>query len=400
MDVVRQFENKKIMIWGYGREGRSAENFLKAFCQPASVTVWEGKPEDLRAADFDYIIKSPGIAYFSEEEKFTSATEIFLSAFRDNTVGITGTKGKSTTTALLAHVLRECTGRPVILMGNIGLPCLDYYGQMTSDTIAVYEMSCHQLANARTAPHISVFLNLFEEHLDYYGTLDRYFQAKAHIASMQVPGDFFYCGENVPEIETAATRQVVRASEVRECPGLQLFGRHNQLNAEFVRRIAEERFGCSPEEVEKALASFESLPHRMQKLGQQGGLFWYDDSISTIPEATIQAAGSIPGVETLLVGGMDRGIHYGILTDFMKAHPELHFVCMYATGARIAREAGPLPNLSVVEDLEAAVRRAREVTAPGKGVALSPAAASYGYFKNFEERGEVFAQLVKEICGE
>jgi UDP-N-acetylmuramoylalanine--D-glutamate ligase len=397
MDITKQFENKKVMIWGYGREGRSAEAFLKEHCKPESITIWEGSPAELRAEDYDYIIKSPGIAYFSEDEKFTSATEIFMSAFRENTVGITGTKGKSTTTALLAHVLRECTGRPVILMGNIGLPCLDYYGEMTPDTIAVFELSCHQLANARTAPHISIFLNLFEEHLDYYGTLDRYFTAKAHITTRQLPGDFFYCGENVPEIETAATKEVVRATEVRECPGLQLFGKHNQLNAEFVRRIAEDRFGCDPDAVNRALASFESLPHRMQKLGEHAGLYWYDDSISTIPEATIQAATSIPGVETLLVGGMDRGIHYGILVDFMKAHPELQFICMYATGARIAKEAGNLPNISVVEELKQAVELARKITPPGKGVALSPAAASYGYFKNFEERGDVFADLVRKL---
>ncbi len=205
-DIIRQFEEKKVMIWGYGREGRSAEAFLKEYGKPASVTGWEGAPNELQADDYDYIIKSPGIVYFSEDEKFTSATEIFLSAFRMNTVGITGTKGKSTTTALLAHVLRECTGRPVILMGNIGLPCLDYYGEMTEDTIAVFELSCHQLANARTAPHVSVFLNLFEEHLDYYGTLEKYFEAKAHIASKQLPGDYFYCGENLPPVGTPATR--------------------------------------------------------------------------------------------------------------------------------------------------------------------------------------------------
>jgi UDP-N-acetylmuramoylalanine--D-glutamate ligase len=398
------FTDKRILLWGYGREGKSTERFLREYSHPAQITVFEGKPEELtqeRIAACDYIIKSPGIPYFSESEKLTSQTEIFLQAFREQTIGVTGTKGKSTTSSMLASVLGACTGRRTLLMGNIGLPCLDYFGEMEEDTIAVMELSCHQLANARTAPHIGVFLNLYEEHLDYYHTLDAYFAAKAHIARCQKAGDFFYCGENVPEIECASERTVIKPDPARETPGMKLYGAHNQLNALFVRTIAERHFGCPSDAVTQALQDFEALPHRMHPVGRYGGLDWYDDSISTIPEAAIQAASSIPGVETLLIGGMDRGIHYGILEDFICAHPELQFVCMYATGARIARELeerGALPaNVHITEDLKQAVEKAAQITAPGRGVALSPAAASYGYFKNFEERGDAFAELVKKL---
>jgi UDP-N-acetylmuramoylalanine--D-glutamate ligase len=257
-------------------------------------------------------------------------------------------------------------------------------------------MSCHQLNRCPYSPHIAVFLNLYEDHLDYYGTRENYFATKKNITLHQTAADWFYYGNDVPPIETAAAKRLVRFDDPLTFE-MKLKGAHNQFNARFVYLIATERFGCDPAAVRAAIAGFNGLEHRMEFVANVGGVDYYNDSISTIPEATIQAATSIPGVETLLVGGRDRGIHYGILVNFMKSRPDLHFVCMYATGARIASEAGELPNISVVDDLAAAVARAREITAPGKGVALSPAAASYGYFKNFEERGDVFARLVRDL---
>ncbi|MCR5477679.1 MAG: UDP-N-acetylmuramoyl-L-alanine--D-glutamate ligase, partial [Lachnospiraceae bacterium] len=147
-----------------------------------------------------------------------------------------------------------------------------------------------------------------------------------------------------------------------------------------------------------SLQSFRQLPHRMEPVGEFAGRSWYDDSISTIPEAAIQALESIPGVRAILIGGMDRGIDYGILEDYMRAHPDREFICMYATGNRICKELCALPeNVHQVENLDEAVAEALRVTKPGDGIVLSPAAASYGYFKNFEERGEVFKGLVKGL---
>ncbi|MBP3265421.1 MAG: UDP-N-acetylmuramoyl-L-alanine--D-glutamate ligase, partial [Clostridiales bacterium] len=132
-----------------------------------------------------------------------------------------------------------------------------------------------------------------------------------------------------------------------------------------------------------------------KKIGTFEEINFYDDSISTIPEAAISAATSIPDAQVVLVGGMDRGISYSVLEDFMKEHAEFKFICMYATGKRIVEELGEgLSNVYYEADLEGAVKKAFEITDKGRGCVLSPAAASYGYFKNFEERGDVFAQLV------
>ncbi|MBO4882639.1 MAG: UDP-N-acetylmuramoyl-L-alanine--D-glutamate ligase [Lachnospiraceae bacterium] len=410
MAVPELFEGKRILIWGYGREGKSTEKWLSEHTSPRSVTIFEGKPEEMLAGageDADIIIKSPGIVWPPKgadetacdkiSSKITSQTEIFLREYRMKTVGVTGTKGKSTTVSMLAHVLGELSGKKVILAGNIGLPCLDYYDDAAGDSIVVLELSCHQLKDARTAPHISVFLDLYEEHLDYYGTMDAYFEAKSHIVTRQAEGDRAYIGENVPEL-VSASEQIRVIPDAGDIDGIELslFGDHNKINAYFVKKICCDEFGLSDSDVLESLKNFEALPHRMKKIGSFGGRNWYDDSISTIPEAAISAAESIPDAQVILVGGMDRGISYSVLENYMKEHSEYRFICMYATGERIVKELGEsLPNVCYAADLEAAVNKAYEITDPGRGCVLSPAAASYGYFKNFEERGQVFEELVR-----
>ena len=153
MKTYDKFTGKRILIWGYGREGKSTEHFLARFCRPEKVDIFEGKREDINEDLYDYIVKSPGIVMDDDDPKYTSQTQIFLENFRLNTVGITGTKGKSTTSALLHHVL-AAAGRKTVLLGNIGEPCLDYFDQIDDDTVAVFEMSCHQLAHVTISPHI------------------------------------------------------------------------------------------------------------------------------------------------------------------------------------------------------------------------------------------------------
>ena len=160
---MQKFDNKSILIWGYGREGQSTEQFLKRCCKPRSVEIFEGKWEEIDREKYDYIIKSPGIAMEEDDEKVTSQTEIFLESFRDRVIGITGTKGKSTTAAMLYHVLSG-SDRKVIFLGNIGEPCLNHFEEIEEDTAVVFEMSCHQLAHAKISPHIAVFLSGQEEH--------------------------------------------------------------------------------------------------------------------------------------------------------------------------------------------------------------------------------------------
>ncbi len=388
-----QFDNKRILIWGYGREGRSTEEFLKRCATPASVEIFEGKREGIDEDKYDYIVKSPGIVMEEDHPKYTSQTQIFLEAHRDHVIGITGTKGKSTTSSLMFHVLSECTDRKVLLLGNIGEPCLDYYDEVDENTLVVFEMSCHQLCHTTVSPHVGVYLNLFEEHLDYYKTMEKYFTAKGHVATYQEPGDFFFVGENVPAIETPAKKTVLSFDRVPMVT-LKLLGDHNRYNANVVFRVATEVYGANPEAVYASLASFDGLAHRLQYIGELNGIAYYDDSISTIPNATIQALRSVPNAYTVFVGGMDRGISYENLIAFMREHGEFRYICSYESGKRIYDEVSDLAYVYYEETLEQAVALAKTITPAGKAAILSPASASYGYFKNFEHRGEMFREYV------
>lgn len=397
MSVIDKIKNKRILIWGYGREGQSTRQFLKRCCEPSQVDVLEGKREEIDEDKYDLIIKSPGIRMDDDDPKYTSQTELFLEEYRDQVIGITGTKGKSTTSTMLKHVLTRCmdSKTDVILLGNIGEPCLDYFDEITPDTLIVFEMSCHQLAHVRVSPHIAVFLNLYEEHLDYYDTLERYFAAKANITRYQRPGDYFLKGENVPDIQTAA--EVINMPyDTSEDYHLQILGGHNVYNANVVIHIACELLGIDRERVIESLAGFKGLPHRLEYIGEADDIRYYDDSISTIPYATLWALKSVPEAKTVLIGGMDRGIDYSELTEFIKSHPEYNYICSYDSGRRIYDEVSSRGYCYYEETLEKAVRLARRITPPGCACILSPASPSYGYFKNFEQRGEVFKSLTVE----
>lgn len=386
------FDNKRILIWGYGREGKTTEVFLKNYCSPAKIDILEGKREEFNLDDYDYVFKSPGIVCEEEDERITSETEVFLELFGRQTIGITGTKGKSTTSSLLYTALNKVRGN-AILLGNIGDPCLNYFEDINDDTIIVFEMSCHQLAHVKVSPHIGVFLNLFEEHLDYYKTFDRYFKAKANVAAYQNADDIFLKGDNVPDITTKAETITVDSSKEYDYK-LNILGKHNCYNAEFARIIACDIYNLDEQKVLEAMAEFTGLPHRLQFVGQKDGVDYYDDSISTIPEAAIGALGAIENSGTILIGGMDRGIDYKILVEYIKLHSEYNYVFMYESGKRVYDDVADYTYCYIATDLKEAYEKAKAVTPKGKAVLLSPAAASYGYFKNFEERGDCFKEMV------
>lgn len=392
MSNYTKFDDKKILIWGYGREGKSTENFLKQNCKPTCIDIFEGTPEEINDEGYDYIIKSPGIKGLYPSDKYTSQTQIFLEQYREHVIGVTGTKGKSTTTALLYQILSKTQNRPVLFVGNIGIPCLDYFNDVTEDTLVVFELSCHQLNNITIAPHIAVFLNLFEEHLDYYGTIDKYTQAKSNIIKFQQEGDFAYVGKNVPKIETLSQVNTIECFPERRFD-LTILGQHNQWNAQLALTIATNLLGCNPNSAIQAMCEFEGLPHRLSRIATLNGIEFYDDSISTIPLATINAVNSIPNVKSCIIGGMDRGINYDELIDFIEKRNDITFILCYASGKRIFDALISHDNNIYLENLDEAVSFIRKEQNAGACV-LSPAAASYGYFKDFAERGDYFKQLL------
>lgn len=424
----KEFEEKKVVIWGMGKEGRSTLAFLRRLFPDRKITIAERRDADFAAIhalddnvevfaddafDFnacDMIIKSPGIVVPEgiDQNKITEETDLFLKHYGKQTIGITGTKGKSTTTSLLYALLKE--GRMVNLCGNIGVPCFDVIDDMEKGEIACFEMSCHQLEYCKHSPHIAVFLNLYEEHLDHYGSYKKYGEAKANILKYQEEDDIaiihpdlacflqpwnehvYYIGKDIyADGTTLITPDHTLA--IRES---HLIGSHNFANlavAYFISTL----YGITNTQVKEAVKKFCPLPHRLEYIGEKHGIRFVNDSISTIGETCIKAIEAVDHVDTVLVGGMDRGISYDVFEAFLHGRNDLNIIFMYESGKRIYHEMQEKhmirDGLFVVENLEEAVALAKKITKPGYVCLLSPAASSYDHFKNFEERGEVFARL-------
>lgn len=409
-----------ILIAGYGREGQSTHRFLSAEYPESRITVAhdDNELETLlrQGTFFDWVVKSPGIPMsrlrpYVEPEHITSQTDIFLQRYAAQTIGVTGTKGKSTTTALIAHILGHALHRPVLLAGNMGIPLLDIVPQITDDTLIVAELSCHQLQGIRRAPHIGVLLNLYQEHLDHYDSYRDYQMAKMQIMLRQQSGDCcYYCADS-PDLQDMVSEQrpamrgEVKAYHMQEAMAdaswqwpTALAGNHNRSNIYVATQVAR-HLGVPDADCQTAVTSFQGLPHRLQRVGIFRGITFYNDSISTIPEATIAALKALPDVETLILGGYDRGIDYSPLIDYLTTHPVNNIVWVGAAGRRMADrlEGNGRGAFFRCDDYAQIVAWCYQHTTPGHSCLLSPAAASYDAFKNFEQRGDTFCHWVKTL---
>lgn len=443
-EVLRRLQNKRILLLGYGREGQASLALIREVLPCADLTVADRKEQTLPEGvggifgpdyqktmrEYDVIIKSPGIVLEDKSpeilSRVTSQTELFLAAYRRQVIGITGTKGKSTTTSLIWHILKSVYP-DTLLMGNIGIPAFSLAEKVEEKTIIVYELSCHQLEYTRVSPHIAVLLNLFEEHLDHYGTKEAYFDAKRNICRFQEEGDLYFCNilqkDDVPGIK--ARRFTMEQTDGISSADLQIIGReirldgktlplpegctqlegiHNLYNIGVAYGVCSQ-FGVSDAQFMAALATFSPLPHRLQKVGVYDGVSYYDDSISTACETAIGALNALKnqGVGSILLGGMDRGIDYTSLCAHLLSCPAdnpRYLILMPDSGLRIGeqlREMGFDPErLIETYGLQDAVQKAKALTPKGSVCLLSPASASYGFFRNFEERGDRFQEYVRD----
>lgn len=412
---------KRVLIIGFGKEGQSTYNLIKKIGLYSKIgiadinpleninetTVYSGKGYLEHIDEYDLAFKSPGVAlpkdYREYSCKITSQTEVFLQAFSRQVIGITGTKGKSTVSSLLYHVLHT-NQFPCYFAGNIGIPVFEIVEKIQPETIIVLELSCHQLEICSFSPALSVLLNIYEDHLDRYITFENYAKSKKNIYVHQYSLDELYCDKSVlpPRQELKSRTIVVDKSilpfnSLEEISEVKLRGSHNLSNCAFVYSIAKS-FGIKDEEFIESLKSYTPLSHRLELLGNKNGVDYYDDSISTTVESTINAIESIPNISTILLGGLDRGIDYTLLVNYLAKSKIDNVICMYESGKRIY---GMLKNLDLVnpnvfycESIFEAVTIAEKKSIPGTACILSPASASYGDFKNFEERGNVFKSLV------
>ncbi|MBQ6046887.1 MAG: UDP-N-acetylmuramoyl-L-alanine--D-glutamate ligase [Bacteroidales bacterium] len=411
--------DKRIMIAGNGREGRSVLALLQQLFPGRSFPVVEGNEaiiEEVEKNSYDLIVKSPGIPTFvfdghCDRSRLTSLTDIFLQVYGDQVIGVSGTKGKSTTTSLIYHILHHYRD-DVLLGGNIGIPLFELLPQMNEHSLVVAELSCHQLDGIRRAPHIGLLLNLYQEHLDHYGSYNDYKLAKMQMALKQGKDDYFvYCAEKGDLVEMVSLNSPLIVAQclpyaLSDKPddfatGLPLLGDHNRSNVLAALKVVG-LCGVGEKEALEAAASFKGLEHRLELVGEYGGITFYNDSISTIPAACIAAVGALPRVDTLILGGFDRGIDYTDLVNFLASAKGIkNLAIVGAAGKRILealKSLGAVSDRNILQenDYSLIVDWCKRVTPQGGICLLSPAAASYDQFKNFEERGRIYKDLVRK----
>jgi UDP-N-acetylmuramoylalanine--D-glutamate ligase len=430
-----ELAGRRVAVWGFGREGRAALNALARHLPGQAVDLYCAADEVEAATSafpavavhglapdadtlgaYDVVIKSPGISAYKPElldaqargTRFTSGTALWFATHPDaRTIAVTGTKGKSTTSALIAHLARSL-GVRTALAGNIGLPMLEL-----DDAVAdlwVIELSSFQTGEASDVS-LGVVTSLYEEHLDWHGSRERYVDdklkllaASQHVLVNAAQPALLARAAKHPSLHTfgdpahwhvaegwirRGAEDVIRAEQV-SAPGL-----HNAVNA-CAALAALEIMGLDARAAATALSTFVPLPHRLQPLGTRDGMRWINDSISTTPLASLAALETVGSARAaLIVGGHDRGLDWTPFVEAMRLHAPEAIICQGRNGPRIADalEAAGIPDVYRALDLAAAVGAARDALRGDGVVVLSPGAPSFDQFRDYAERGKRFAEL-------
>ena len=371
---------------------------------PPGVDLKLGGYDESVLADVDVVYASPGVPWDSQllndarrlGIKVSSAIDLFLRLCPGTVVGITGTNGKTTTTALTGAVL-AAGERPVLVGGNIGDTVLDRLDEVTPQHWVVLELSSFQLESVeKPRLHVGVILNITPDHLDRHRTFERYVDLKARAIEFAGADDFAVLNGRDPAVRALAPRthgRVVWFDEHQPVPPMPLPGRHNLENAlaaAAVGRIA----GLSDEAIDGAIRSFKGVEHRLELVGEWDGVRWYNDSKATNPDAGLAALGAFPETPLVLIaGGYGSGFELGSWVADVLRHVEA-VVLMGASSELLNKELADHPKVVRAENLEEAVELAAGLARPGGVVLLSPAYKSFDMFKDYEDRGRRFKAVV------
>lgn len=433
MDSVR-----KIAIAGYGVEGESSyryylsnsQNKVTIVDENANIAVPEGA-EFLSGKDifqkldnFDLVIRTPSLNpnKIKTNGQVWSATNEFFEKCPAKIIGVTGSKGKGTTASLISEILKR-DGKRVWLVGNIGQPSLDILKDIRSQDVVVYELSSFQLWDVKKSPNIAVILYIEQEHQDVHESMEDYIDAKANIARFQSSLDLTIFNDNNKYSKDIASKSEARLvgypddqfayfdkdnfyyGEQKICSvdSLQLIGSHNRENAcaaiDAVWDILD-----NPESIEKAFREFKGLMHRLQFVRELDGVKYFDDSIATTPSSAIAAINSFNNDNIVIIlGGSSKGSDYRELARILKIKPiKAILIGQEATKIAAACQSEGFNDYEVVDDfsMDRVVNMAHNLARPSGVVLLSPAAASFGLFKNYADRGDQFQAAVMSIKSE
>jgi UDP-N-acetylmuramoylalanine--D-glutamate ligase len=448
-----ELNNKRVLVVGLGKSGVASALFLKA--RGARVTVSDTKSGDELRDEIpllldhgitvetgghgertfrgqDLIVVSPGVPADAPPlvqaralgESVIGEIELAAQFLPGPIVAITGSNGKTTTTTLTGEIL-AAGGLPTLVGGNIGAPAITLAERAKPETAIVLEISSFQLETIQTfRPKVAVILNVTPDHLDRHGTLEVYVNAKARIFENQRAGDFAVLNADDPICVAMAARTQARVfwfsrqkevkqgawvhdggiffragerqSEIMLVSEIPLKGAHNLENV-LAGVCAGALMGCEPTKIRQAVLHFKAVEHRLEFVATIRGVDYYNDSKATNVDATIKALESFPANIHLILGGKDKGSDYTVLNDLLGQRVKR----VYTIGAAAAKIESQIASSKVghvevvhAETLENAIRKANSVAQPGDVVLLAPACASFDQFKNYEQRGQLFKEIV------
>ncbi len=447
--MQNRYENKNIVVVGAGKSGQALCRFFAA--RSAHIILSDQRLKDqiegLAALDHlpikydlgghdielfraaDLVVLSPGVpetispvqAAKDAGVSVIGEIEVAVRELEAPMVGITGTNGKSTVTALTGEIFKS-VGLKAYVGGNIGEPLTDAVDAGQWDWLVI-ELSSFQLETMTSfQPRYSMLLNISEDHLDRYPDMTAYIAAKKNIFMNQTSDDFmilnaddsevlksaanskatpiyFSCRKELPEGMFLAGQQLVWRWQEHEqkfpAAELTLKGLHNIANvmAAMIPALVE---GCCPEQIWQAVCSFSGLPHRMNLIRTLNGVDWYNDSKGTNVGSVVMSLAGLDAPVTLIAGGKDKGGDYADLREPIRQKVN-HLILLGEAAERLGNEIGPVTNIVRVASLEAAVSTARDLTTPGGAVLFSPGCSSFDMFKNYAERGEQFCRLVENL---
>jgi UDP-N-acetylmuramoylalanine--D-glutamate ligase len=449
-----ELKNKKVLVVGLGKSGLSAALFLRR--RGAQVTVSDVRSADQLAKEIpalieagimveagghglltfrrqDLIVVSPGVPLDTPELVQAKSLglpiigELELAArfLKGKTLAVTGSNGKTTTTTLLGEIL-AAGGLSTLVGGNIGLPVVDLIDSSTDLSWSVLEVSSFQLETTiEFHPTIAVILNITPDHLDRHGSFESYAAAKERIFAAQSAADFLVLNADNDRAAQAAARSTARvylfsvehavtqgawleqgyivyrpaenapAENVMPLSGITLKGTHNIENV-LAAVVAARLAGVSVEAIRRAVESFQAVEHRLEYVATRNGVEYYNDSKATNVDATAKALAAFNGGIHLILGGKDKGSDYTLLSDLLRER----VTAVYTIGAaatKIESHLRGVVSMHSCETLDKAINAAADAAHPGEVVLLAPACSSFDQFENYEQRGRVFKQLVKEL---
>ena len=431
------FQNKKIAVIGEGIEGVSSASYLKK--HGADVTVLD-KKQGVNYLDglgkYDLIVRSPGVKLTTIQNSInnkqkpiiTSQTKLFFDLCPCPVIGVTGTKGKGTTSSLIYEMLKK-QGHDAYLGGNIGEPPLNFLDKLNPQSIVVLELSSFQLLDLEKSPHIAIMLMTTSEHLDYHNSTEEYVDAKRNILRFQNSTDFAivnrdYPASNESDIHTKGRVFYVsterdgyegcfikdnavfikldgKEEKIIDASEILLPGKHNLENvgAAVVTAILA---GVSKENIVSVLKTFKGLEHRLELVATVNGVRYYDDSFSTTPETAIAAIESFKVPEILILGGSSKNSNFEELGQVISRAENIRAII--GIGIEWERIKAQLiihnSEFIIVEgadNMEKIVKAASKIALPGDVVLLTPACASFDMFKNYKDRGEQFKNEVFKL---